>query len=94
MLRNEWEHVQVGEVGVALVGVEDPGVGWTQRDSEHEELERLARLVPVEVPSVLLAHRPSWFSHAARLGFDVMLSGHTHGGQVSLPLAPNHEEDS
>jgi predicted MPP superfamily phosphohydrolase len=90
VLRNEWEHVQVGEVGVALVGVEDPGVGWTQRDSEHEELERLARLVPLEVPSVLLAHRPSWFSHAARLGFDVMLSGHTHGGQVSLPLAPNH----
>jgi predicted MPP superfamily phosphohydrolase len=90
LLRNEWEPMQGGDVAVTLVGVEDPGVGWTEREGEHEELERLSRLVPDDVPSVLLAHRPSWFSHAARLGFDVVLSGHTHGGQVALPMAPNH----
>ena len=90
LLRNEWEPMQGGDVAVTLVGVEDTGVGWTEREGEHEELERLSRLVPNDVPSVLLAHRPSWFSHAARLGFDVVLSGHTHGGQVALPMAPNH----
>ena len=90
LLRNEWEPIQGGDVAVTLVGVEDTGVGWTEREGEHEELERLSRLVPDDVPSVLLAHRPSWFSHAARLGFDVVLSGHTHGGQVALPMAPNH----
>lgn len=34
---------------------------------------------------VLLCHRPDSFDSAARKGIDLMLSGHTHGGQVRLP---------
>ncbi len=34
---------------------------------------------------VLLAHMPVWLPAAAQLGFDLVLSGHTHGGQVRLP---------
>ncbi len=33
---------------------------------------------------VLLAHNPVIFSAAARLGVDVVFSGHTHGGQVKI----------
>jgi len=35
----------------------------------------------------LLSHRPSYFAHAARLGFSLVLAGHTHGGQVAFPRA-------
>lgn len=35
-----------------------------------------------DLPVLLLAHRPDGFEHAADLGVDVMLCGHTHGGQV------------
>jgi len=35
--------------------------------------------------AVLLCHRPLGLAMAADLGVDLMLSGHTHGGQIRLP---------
>ncbi|MEN6357139.1 MAG: metallophosphoesterase [Armatimonadota bacterium] len=35
---------------------------------------------------VLLCHKPDTFDSAASKGIDLMLSGHTHGGQVRLPI--------
>ena len=35
--------------------------------------------------TVLLVHRPEAFPQAARLGFPLVLAGHTHGGQLALP---------
>lgn len=35
-------------------------------------------------PTLLLSHHPDLFPEAARLGIDLQLSGHTHGGQVRL----------
>lgn len=36
--------------------------------------------------SVLLSHAPHHFAWASRQGFDLVLAGHLHGGQVRLPL--------
>ena len=36
--------------------------------------------------SVLLAHRPEYIELYKRLGFDIVLSGHAHGGQWRFPL--------
>jgi predicted MPP superfamily phosphohydrolase len=52
-------------------------------------LERFAEEIPKDLPSLLLAHRPSFFHHAEELGFPLVLSGHTHGGQIALPFAGN-----
>src|SRR4029079_13562102 len=38
------------------------------------------------MPAVLLAHDPVLFPEAAERGVDMVLSGHTHGGQVAVPL--------
>ncbi len=35
---------------------------------------------------VLLCHKPDHFQMAARCGIDLMLAGHTHGGQVRIPV--------
>lgn len=35
--------------------------------------------------AILLAHTPEIFREAAAEGYDLMLSGHTHGGQLCLP---------
>ena len=37
-------------------------------------------------PPILLAHNPRIISLAARHGVSLVLSGHTHGGQVNIPL--------
>ncbi|MBX5466644.1 MAG: metallophosphoesterase [Firmicutes bacterium] len=41
--------------------------------------------LPVEGPAVLLSHRPDAVLHPACQRFALVLSGHTHGGQVCLP---------
>ncbi len=53
---------------------------WTRRVSD------IARLARGAAPaSILLAHTPSRLTEAAALSIPLMLSGHTHGGQVVLP---------
>jgi hypothetical protein len=62
---------------VTLVGLKY----WTQRPRE------IARLVRgSEGTVILLAHDPRRLSEAASLRIPLVLSGHTHGGQVVLPV--------
>jgi predicted MPP superfamily phosphohydrolase len=60
-----------------LAGVDDLMVGKTDVRSA------LNGSTPDEM-KLLLAHNPAILRRAARLGVDLMLSGHTHGGQVKL----------
>lgn len=62
-----------------LAGVDDPYYG-------HADLERALAGTAPDVFTLLLAHSPQIATQAARAGVDLMLSGHTHGGQVRLPL--------
>src|SRR4029453_13562454 len=41
--------------------------------------------VPDGAFSILLSHTPEIYRQAAHAGFDLLLSGHTHGGQICLP---------
>ena len=45
------------------------------------------KLVMPGTVNILLNHNPNAFDRAAELGIDLMLAGHTHGGQVSLESA-------
>ena len=51
---------------------------------------------PRPTSGILLSHSPDLFYWAERAGFDLMLSGHNHGGQIRLPLvgAGLHAEPS
>ncbi len=42
--------------------------------------------IPRNSATVLLAHNPRIISLASRQGISLVLSGHTHGGQVNIPL--------
>ena len=61
---------------VALIGLRF----WTKRQSDIAALMRGADGFPI-----LLAHDPRRLTEAAALGIPLVLSGHTHGGQVVLP---------
>jgi len=74
-----------GESPLYLAGVDDPGADWTARGVILQELEDLCAGLPDDGPVVLLIHRPEAFAQAQRLGFPLVLAGHTHGGQLALP---------
>jgi predicted MPP superfamily phosphohydrolase len=73
-----------------VAGVEDPGGRWYERNLRYASLEALAAAWPGDGPVLLLAHQPEVFEHAADLGFPLVLAGHTHGGQLALPLPGGH----
>ncbi len=77
VLRNE--HVVVERDGAVLIvaGVDDL---WTERF----DLESALGDRPSGV-TILLAHDPLVFDEAAKRGVQVVLSGHTHGGQIGVP---------
>lgn len=53
----------------------------------HARLDLVLSRLPEEGCAVLLAHEPDFADTSARTGrFDLQLSGHSHGGQVVLPL--------
>jgi len=64
---------------IYLGGVDDPHFYKTH------DLARVRDAIPEEAFSILLCHSPEVYRQAASHGFDVMLSGHTHGGQLCLP---------
>jgi uncharacterized protein len=79
VLRNWHYPLRAGGSALWLVGVDDV---W----GSFDDLERAMDSVPTQDPKILLCHNPMAIGHAARFGIDLMLSGHTHGGQVRLPL--------
>ncbi|MBW2315875.1 MAG: metallophosphoesterase [Deltaproteobacteria bacterium] len=84
LLRGDMVRVP-GETPFYLAGVDDPGADWTARGVVLQELEDLGNALPADGPVVLLIHRPEAFPQAQRLGFPLVLAGHTHGGQLALP---------
>lgn len=76
------EHVVLKHDGAALVlaGVTDYSAGSFDPSQQSDPIAALAGSPP-QVPRILLAHQPRSAVAAAAAGFDLQLSGHTHGGQ-------------
>lgn len=75
VLRNE--RIVYSELRLAFFGIDDALAGY--EDKKITE----ARLQPVQI---LLAHEPDLIDLLDMKEIAVMLSGHTHGGQIRLPL--------
>jgi predicted MPP superfamily phosphohydrolase len=52
------------------------------------DLPRTLRRVPANDAVILLAHEPDFADEASRFPVDLQLSGHSHGGQIRVPLLP------
>jgi uncharacterized protein len=62
------------------------GVDFQSAARKGGYLKGLGHLATPGATNVLLSHNPDVLPVAARLGYDAMLSGHTHGGQVTLEI--------
>ncbi len=76
VLRDARTQIRVRAEPVDLIGIRF----WTRR---VEEISRLMR--GASPNAILLAHTPSRLLEAASLAVPLVMSGHTHGGQIVLP---------
>jgi predicted MPP superfamily phosphohydrolase len=80
VLRNQAVTVGTGHSRLAIAGVDDL---W----SRQADVDQALADVPAGIPRIVLAHNPRTIECLGTHRCDVMLSGHTHGGQVTLPRA-------
>lgn len=79
MLLNESAPIARHRETIHLAGIDDAHY------YRVDNIEKAAGEIPEGAFSVLLSHTPEIYRQAAHAGFDLMLSGHTHGGQICLP---------
>jgi predicted MPP superfamily phosphohydrolase len=81
MLVNEAEPLLRDGQVLYLAGIDD--AHYYRMDN----IEKAASQIPYGEFSILLSHTPEIYRQAAHADFDLLLSGHTHGGQICLPGA-------
>jgi uncharacterized protein len=79
MLLNEGKIVERAGERIHLAGIDD--AHYYRMDN----LDKAAAEIPPGAFSILVSHTPEIYRQAAHADFDVLLSGHTHGGQICLP---------
>jgi predicted MPP superfamily phosphohydrolase len=79
MLMNESTVIERGGAFVSLAGIDDAHYFHV------DDIANAAAEVRCDMPSILLSHTPEVYRQAADAGFDALLCGHTHGGQICLP---------
>jgi predicted MPP superfamily phosphohydrolase len=79
MLLNESVRIERAGAAIHVAGIDDAHF------FRVDNIEKAAADIPVDDFSILLSHTPEIYRQAAHAGFDAILSGHTHGGQICLP---------
>jgi predicted MPP superfamily phosphohydrolase len=79
MLLNEAEMLRRDDQAIHLAGIDDAGFYGV------DNIQKAGEEIPHGGFAILLSHTPEVYRQAAHAGFHLMLSGHTHGGQICLP---------
>ena len=88
VLRGKMVSVSRGEDSIQILGIDDPGF---INDEKYERDAQTVRDAIQSIPydsslfTLLLSHRPEVMGVYAELGIDLVLCGHTHGGQIRIP---------
>ena len=81
VLANQKHAIECDGAHIWLAGVNDVLSGTA-------DLSKTLGRVPSREAVILLAHEPDFADQASRFLIDLQLSGHSHGGQVRIPLLP------
>ncbi len=79
VLRNQTFETQVGDVSILVHGLDDPTTG-------HASIRETLKNYDPEKVNLLLTHSIDAFMDVGENEIDLSFSGHSHGGQVCLPL--------
>lgn len=83
ILTNESKKIEIKSSYFYLIGVDDPFLGYA-------DLEKASQNIPFDSFKILLAHSPDVIEEEwekiKNIKIDLILSGHTHGGQINFPI--------
>lgn len=82
LLTNRWVTVESDAGRLHILGL----ITTHDLDTDRAALDRAVSNMPSDGFKLLLVHAPDVAPEAAQAGFDLYLCGHTHGGQIRLPL--------
>jgi predicted MPP superfamily phosphohydrolase len=81
-LHNRHLVLQRGGDSLVLAGIDDATAASSGRPGHRADLAGALAGTNADLPVVLLAHQPRQVEQAVRVGVDLQISGHTHGGQI------------
>ena len=96
ILDDRVEQITIDDSLINLIGINDPMCEHQSYLEDKEIVDGVIKKIEYnkDVFSILLSHRPELFEIYHKYNFDLVFSGHAHGGQIRLPfigglVAPN-----
>ena len=91
VLRGNSENLMINDNTILISGIDDPEVNVydTSYKTYEEQLKMVAEDISSESYNILLTHRPENANQYFGYDFDLVLSGHAHGGQARVPFILN-----
>lgn len=92
IIRDIYEECQILELGNQVHSIERDGsqfyiAGIDDYLTRNDDLKKILSKLPGNTPVILLAHEPDFADISSQSGmFALQISGHSHGGQICLPL--------
>jgi len=92
ILSDTYTIIEIKDTKIVIAGIDDPDkkiyetADYNQKDSMEKAFRELDE---IKYYKILAAHRPELIENYKKYSFDLVLSGHTHGGQVRIPLIMN-----
>ncbi|SPF45992.1 Metallophosphoesterase [Candidatus Sulfopaludibacter sp. SbA4] len=80
-LRSQSRQLRFGTAVINLAGVD-----YQSLTEKRSYLRGAERMVAPGAFNILLSHNPDVFPLAAQQGYNLLLAGHTHGGQVTIEI--------